>query len=190
MTVRTVTKIVSADPGLNTTGHGTLFDFAGARRTLESTGIISTPKGWSYERKMDAQVVAFRALLEKKQPHVFGIETYGYQGPRSHSAAAFWMSRLVGRFEEAAEKSGCWVVRVTKQEANAALGLRGKVSADRVRQMVDAMFPMREVPSVSDDMAYTIAAKRRPRTDHEYDAVLVLVGAAQRWRMHARARAQ
>jgi Holliday junction resolvasome RuvABC endonuclease subunit len=181
MTNRTVTKILGVDPGICVTGHATLIDFV-ARRALESTGILSVDKNWSIDKRIDAQTSAFEALLEQKAPHVVAIESYVYQGERSHGQNAFWLSRLIGRFEQAARMAKALLITVDKQEANRALGMTGKVSEARVRAAIAAVFPPRKVSGESDE-AYTIAAKNRPRTPHEDDAVLVALAGAQRWRM-------
>ena len=153
--------ILGIDPGLNTTGWS-LLSAGGPRRQLLETGTLqaNTKRPW-FER-LDEQSAAFLQLLSHKQPGAVACENYVYQGPRSHNPNALWLARLVGRIESMARMRGTEVIVLDKQACNRALGLTGKVSAARIRQMITAMF------------------RRCPETDHECDAVLVAVGGAQR----------
>src|ERR1700743_3512940 len=177
-------KILGVDPGLNVTGHATVFDFL-SHRSLESTGILSAKDDWQWEERLEAQTSAFTALVEMKNPQAVAIETYVYQGRRSHNKHAMWLPRLVGRFEMIARNHGSVVISIDKQTANRPLGLGGKVSELRVRNAVNAVFGA--LKAASED-PFTDAAKSRPRTAHEDDAVLAAIAGAQRFRLNQRLR--
>jgi Holliday junction resolvasome RuvABC endonuclease subunit len=156
-----MTLILGIDPGINVTGFA-LLSAGGPRRVLLETGTLEADTKRPWLERVDWQSSAFVGLLGSKEPTVVCCESYVYQGPRSHNPAAFWMARLVGRVEGIAVSRGVQVVTLDKQACNRALGLTGKVSAARIRQMIEAMF------------------RKSPATDHECDAVLAAVGGAQR----------
>lgn len=167
--------ILGIDPGLNKTGWCLLND-TGPIRRLEATGVLCADESRPWFERIDAQASAFAVLLAEMQPVYCAFENFIYQGKRSHNPSALWLARLVGRFEGIARSGAREFITVDKLACNRAIGLTGKTSKDRVRKMVDLMFPPVRGP-VGD---FDAAVKLRPKTEHECDAIAVAVAGAQR----------
>lgn len=171
-----MTDILGVDIGLNVTGYANVRTI-GAKRSLTATGVLCADKDRPWLERLDAQSSAFAVLIAERKPDAVAIENYVYQGPRSHNPQSLWLARLVGRCEGIARSQGFEYFTIDKSACNRAIGLGGKTDATRVQRMVDAMFPG---PIVVSGDTYTTAAKARPRTEHEYDAVAVAVAGSQR----------
>jgi hypothetical protein len=157
-----VSRILGIDPGTLFTGWGLLAQ--NGKRSLHSCGELAADSRLSMTERIVVQSHKFSDLLADILPDVVCIEDYVYQGRRSHNANSFWLSRLVGRFEERARATGdIKVILVDKGVCNRAAGLRGKVSARRIRLMLVAVYP-------------NLAGA----SDHTMDAVLAAIAGAQR----------
>jgi Holliday junction resolvasome RuvABC endonuclease subunit len=155
-----VTRILAADPGLVCTGWIVADCDRGSRKVV-ATGYH---RSGSVSDRHESQLSRFCELLDQYQPEAVALEQYVYQGERSKTVNAFRISRLVGALEGAARGRGIRVIPgITKQVANRAAGLTGKVSARRVKQAVHAIFKIRGITNA-----------------HVDDAHLVLLAAGQR----------
>lgn len=155
--------ILAIDPGQVVLGY-CLGAFKGQQRSLIDFGSVKDTDPEKLVRWLDA-------ILGARWPHLVAIESYDYQGPeRSHNRNAFTMSGIAGGIQTAvlmwsrrANDSLTQVIMVSKNDANATLGLTGKCSKDRVKRAIDAVFP-----------------GNRMANQHERDAALVMVAGRTR----------
>lgn len=80
------------------------------------------------------------SLFCRPQVKKASIEVFHWMGARSVSRHSFEVAGLVRWLERAFEQWGIPFVEVRKQEANAALGLKGKCSDARIKRAFRAMF--------------------------------------------------
>jgi Holliday junction resolvasome RuvABC endonuclease subunit len=133
--------ILGTDPGQRFLGY-CVTRYVAQRRDVLAQGSLAD---------VDAEKLVrwFFPLLKQYRPDVVAIEDYVWQGAdRSGNSNAFLLSRLVGDIEgaalmwSAASNGDCTrVLRVSKSEANAFIGLTGKTPKSRVETAMAAYFP-------------------------------------------------
>lgn len=155
--------IVSIDPGEVVLGY-TVGVFKGQQRALLEHGDLRDVDVEKAVRWLDS-------LLSSRFPHVLALEGFYFQGEkRSNNAGAARASAITHAIHGAAlmwsrraNEGLTQVIVVSKNEANATLGLTGACSKDRIKRAIDAVFPGNELMN-----------------QHQRDAALVLLAGRTR----------
>ncbi len=161
-----MTVLLAVDPGLAATGWALT-----SWRDLLYTGTIHTSAKFGSEAdRLGVIARGLLALLAEHDPDLVAVEDYTYQGERSHAAAGFVISKLVGIVLGLAYAAKTVPIILDKNTVNRSLGLTGAVPKSRVRAMVEAAMPL--------------AREREPhpvlRNEHEVDAAALAFVAGQR----------
>lgn len=124
--------ILGIDPGIRCTG---IVGLDGKRAVYRGT--IRTPGEWDDEKARDAICRDVLSAAAAVNPASCVVETYEYQGPRTHTENAIRCSILVGELRRALLSAGHVVVLVERTKWGRDLGIRtNEDQAHRVARFV------------------------------------------------------
>ena len=157
-----MTVILTVDPGYRSCGWA-ITSYEGQSRVLVDAGEWCTnPEDGDELARVALIEACFIRKLAELKPNGVGIEAYTHQKRKNQNfKVAGNVTRLIDRMGAACRAADVPFEEVPTTLSKMSLGLRGKVSKERVRRAVEAMFGTRISAHMADAVAVGPAVRSR-----------------------------
>ncbi|HYD92160.1 MAG TPA: crossover junction endodeoxyribonuclease RuvC [Flavobacterium sp.] len=146
-------KILGIDPGTAIVGFG-LIETERKNITYITSGVITTPKTWSDQKRLAQIHEDLKTLIKKHKPGVIALEKLFFT---KNVSTGITVAQARGVIMLTAEEAGIRIIECSPQDVKMSVAGYGKADKKQVQKMVTQILGLSSIPK-PDDAADALAA--------------------------------